>query len=84
MCTITLSYDQNNKVVIEKLAALLSTGLFEQVLSSDSSAIDYADPSLYEVDESLIPQVTNNMTPEELENLIINDVRSIYKMKDAI
>ena len=84
MCTITLSYDQNNKVAIEKLAALLSTGLFEQVLSSDSSEIDYADPSLYEVDESLIPQVNKSMTPEELEKLIINDVRSIYKMKDAI
>ena len=28
MCTVTLSYDQNNALARRKLAALLSTGLF--------------------------------------------------------
>lgn len=30
MCTITLSYNENDKVASEKLAALLATGLFIQ------------------------------------------------------
>ena len=30
MCTITLSYDQNNALARRKLAALLATGLFTQ------------------------------------------------------
>ena len=29
MCTITLTYDENNALARRKLAALLSTGLFE-------------------------------------------------------
>ncbi|MBR1521449.1 MAG: hypothetical protein IJ635_09455 [Bacteroidaceae bacterium] len=34
MCTITLSYDQNNALARRKLAALLSTGLFIQALDT--------------------------------------------------
>ena len=30
MCTVTLSYDQNNALARRKLAALLATGLFTQ------------------------------------------------------
>ena len=30
MCTVTLSYDQNNALARRKLAALLATGLFER------------------------------------------------------
>ena len=30
MCTVTLSYDQNNALARRKLAALLATGLFIQ------------------------------------------------------
>ena len=30
MCTVTLSYDQNNALARRKLAALLATGLFAQ------------------------------------------------------
>ena len=30
MCTVTLSYDQNNALARRKLAALLATGLFLQ------------------------------------------------------
>ena len=32
MCTVTLSYDQNNTLARRKLAALLATGLFSQQL----------------------------------------------------
>ena len=31
MCTITLSYNENDQTASEKLAALLSTGLFVKV-----------------------------------------------------
>ena len=31
MCTVTLSYDQNNALARRKLAALLATGLFSQL-----------------------------------------------------
>lgn len=39
MCTVTLSYDQNNALARRKLAALLATGLFSQ------QTIDDAEPT---------------------------------------
>ena len=35
MCTVTLSYDQNNALARRKLAALLATGLFSQKIVDD-------------------------------------------------
>ena len=32
MCTVTLSYDQNNALARRKLAALLATGLFKEAV----------------------------------------------------
>lgn len=43
MCTVTLSYDQNNALARRKLAALLATGLFSQ------QATDYIEPTPEEV-----------------------------------
>ena len=34
MCTVTLSYNQNNALARRKLAALLATGLFTQLSTS--------------------------------------------------
>lgn len=45
MCTITLSYDQNNALARRKLAALLSTGLFvkkEEAQQSHTKAEEQA------------------------------------------
>ena len=39
MCTVTLSYDQNNALARRKLAALLATGLFSQ------KAVDDIEPT---------------------------------------
>lgn len=39
MCTISLSYDQNNALARRKLAALLATGLFSQ------QAVDDVEPT---------------------------------------
>ena len=52
MCTVTLSFDKNDKVASEKLAALLGTGLFVQLDSQEELDIDYSDQSLYEDDPS--------------------------------
>lgn len=41
MCTITLSYDQNNALARRKLAALLATGLFFRTdTESETAAIE--------------------------------------------
>lgn len=57
MCSITLSYNQNNETARQQLMTLLSTGLF-MVTSHDNEVedvpgMDYSDPSLFEVDENL-------------------------------
>ena len=44
MCTVTLSYDQNNALARRKLAALLATGLFSQ------QAVDDVKPTQEEVE----------------------------------
>ena len=44
MCTVTLSYDQNNALARRKLAALLATGLFVCVK-------DETQPSMSETEE---------------------------------
>jgi hypothetical protein len=46
MCTVTLSYDQNNTLARRKLAALLATGLFSQQLP------DAIEPTLDEKQEN--------------------------------
>ena len=44
MCTVTLSYDQNNALARRKLAALLATGLFSQ------QPIDDVEPTPEEIE----------------------------------
>lgn len=77
MCTVTLSYNQKDKVAREKLAALLRTGLFVQLDRHDDLDIDYTESSLYEIDPTL-PDINRDLTPQELEKLILEDIHSIY------
>jgi len=85
MCTITLSYNENDVVASQKLAALLATGLFIQHDSPTDLDIDYSDPSLYEVDEQMaLPKGKDGYTPEELRSMLISDLNSIYDVKDAV
>ena len=44
MCTITLSYNENDSVASEKLAALLATGLFIQHDVPEELDMDCSDP----------------------------------------
>ena len=83
MCTITLSYNEKDKAATEKLAALLSTGLFVQLDKQKDLDIDYTDPSLYD-DSSPLPEEKEFYTPEELREILINDLNEIYGVKDAI
>ena len=85
MCTITLSYNENDVVANQKLAALLATGLFIQHDSPKELDIDYSDSSLYEADDQMaLPEGKDYYTPEELRDLLISDLNSIYGVKDAI
>lgn len=83
MCTVTLSYNKNDKVACEKLDALLNTGLFMQLDSHDGIDIDYTNSSLYEIDPSL-PAINRDLSPQELEELILEDIHSIYVGKYAV
>jgi len=85
MCTITLSYDKKDAVAREKLAILLSSGLFTQLDESSDLDIDYNDPWLYEDHGDLppLPEGKDSFTPEEAFDLIIKDIRKIYA-EDAV
>ena len=85
MCTITLSYNENDSVASQKLAALLATGLFTQHEVPQEMDIDYSDSSLYEEDDLMaLPEGKDSYTPEELRELLISDLKSVYGMKDAL
>lgn len=83
MCTVTLSYDGNNALAQEQLAALLSTGLFMQVDAGDELDIDDTDPQLFGDDNIPLPS-DRNLSIDELEQLVVADIRKICEMKDAV
>lgn len=83
MCTITLSYNDKDKVAMEKLAALLSSGLFTQVETDDDLLVNSSDTSLFEIDPTLTP-ITKDLTPDELEDMIVSDIHSIYTAHHAV
>ena len=69
----------------EKLAALLATGLFVKHDASKELDIDYSDYSLYKEDDLVsLPKEKDSYTPEELRAILINDLNSIYGIRDAI
>ena len=49
----------------------------------DDLDIDYTDTSLYEIDPTL-PEINRDLTPQELEELILEDIHSIYEGKYAV
>ena len=84
MCTITLSYNENDSVASEKLAALLATGLFIQHDVREERDMVCSDPSLFEDDPIALPEEKESYTPEELRAMLIDDLNSIYGVKDAV
>lgn len=83
MCTVTLSFNEKDKAASEQLAALLSTGLFVQLVRHDDLNVDYTDPTLYEDSVPLLEE-KDYYSPEELRNLLVSDLNEIYGVKDAI
>ena len=83
MCTVTLSFNEKDKAASEQLAALLSTGLFVQLVRHDDLNVDYTDPMLYEDSVPLLEE-KDYYSPEELRNLLVSDLNEIYVVKDAI
>ena len=83
MCTVTLSYDANNALAQQKLQVLLSTGLFTQISTDNELDIDYSDTQLYEEDSLPIPP-DRNLSLDELEQLVVTDIRKICEVKDVI
>ncbi|MBR3014968.1 MAG: hypothetical protein IKH69_08115 [Bacteroidaceae bacterium] len=61
MCTVTLSYDQNNALARRKLAALLKTGLFEE-LSNTKRATDKEKAKHVEEVESIMNASKKSMS----------------------
>lgn len=47
MCTITLTYDENNAEARRKLAALLKTGLFEKQPDQEEALLKEKEEFLY-------------------------------------
>ena len=81
MCTVTLSYDKENKEAIRQLSLLLATGLFTQMPEEDEQedefpGLDYSDPDLWKKDEESLPlpKGKETFTPEEALDMIINDI----------
>ena len=83
MCTVTLSYDGNNTLAQQQLQLLLSSGLFTQISIDEDLDIDYSDPQLYEDDNIPLPE-DRNLSLDELEQLIVADIREICELKDAV
>lgn len=80
MCTITLSYNENDKVASEKLAALLSTGLFVQ-LNNEEIDFDHSAPVLFEEDNMDLACEKEEYSPEELRALLVSDLNRAYGVK---
>lgn len=83
MCTVTLSYDANNQLARQQLQFLLSTGLFTQISTDGELDIDYSDPQLYEENDLPIPS-DRNLSLDELEQMVVADIREICELKDAV
>ena len=50
MCTVTLSYDQNNALARHKLAELLRSGLFEVTYSEPDTSAELPEPTAEEIE----------------------------------
>lgn len=79
MCTVTLSYNNHDQLANEKLAALLSSGLFAQVNVQNDMDIDYSDSSLYDDSDVSFHLEKDSYTPEELRTMLIDDLNKYYK-----
>mgnify|MGYP006873029072 CR=1 FL=1 len=62
MCTVTLSYDQNNALARRKLAALLATGLFVRMANETQPAINENKEEQRQEEEAFLFASKHNMS----------------------
>ena len=95
MCTAKLTYDPNNLLALQHLAALLATGQFtadeetRQRLQAPDMAdgldvMDVSEPWLYEDDCDLPIPSDRNLSLDELESLVVADIRSLSRVENGV
>ena len=62
MCTVTLSYDQNNALARRKLAALLATGLFVRMADEKQSTMNECEEEQRQEVEAFLFASKHNMS----------------------
>ena len=63
MCTVTLSYDQNNALARRKLAALLATGLFVCLADEKQPSVTDREEEERKAVEAFLYASKHNMSP---------------------
>lgn len=76
MCTITLSYDENNTLAQQQLAALLASGLFMQLNQKQNGQ----DRVYIENGEVKMELKSDTLTIEESKNLTMRMVELEYAL----
>ena len=74
MCTVTLTYDKSNAQACEKLAALLASGMFEEIASSPT------DEEILKAAHQRVMQ-KEYYTLEEACDLTLKEIKSVYQME---
>ena len=82
MCTVTLSYDGNNALAQEKLAALLATGLF--ITAEEPQQEDDLDIQEVLMDAKERVMQKESYTPEEAFHLTMKEIQNIYQVEYAL
>ena len=95
MCTITLSYDQNNVQAQQSLDTLLKTGLFTQLFANmEQKDIDELQDVCLDAKGEIalnafmkdakrrIPQ--RNMSLSEAYQVVMSEIQTLYKSEDAV
>lgn len=62
MCTVTLSYDQNNALARRKLAALLASGLFIRIGEENQSTVVESEEEHRKEVEAFLNASKHNMS----------------------
>lgn len=75
MCTIQLTYDKENAKAREMLATIYRSGLFY--------IVDDNEPQSTDAEDCPIP-MDRNLSLDELESLVVADIRSICSVEDAV
>ena len=78
MCTVTLSYDKENKEAVRQLSLLLATGLFTQMPEEDEGlSPSYTEFVTFDQQETHLIEAAHNLTVAEIDELREKDTLTI-------